>query len=160
MRLRCDEVELPDGTIIPDYYVRESDGFVFIFPVTAAGNVVLTEQYRYGADTVAVELPAGNCSPGEDPAACARRELLEETGYDAAEIELLADYVAEPVRSSARCRIYIARDARKIAEQHLDATEHIDVFEATPVELRLLIADGRMNSLSSVAAAMVGLAAL
>ena len=69
MRLRRDEVELPNGTVIPDYYVRESDGFVVIFALTADGKVLLGREYRYGCDAIGLELPAGNMAPGEDPAA-------------------------------------------------------------------------------------------
>lgn len=160
MRVRRDEVTLPDGTAIDDYYVRESNGFTFVFPVTADGAIVVTEQYRYGADDITIELPAGNLESGEDPQACARRELLEETGYEAREFRLLGTYYAEPVRSSARCVVYAALDARRVAEQHLDATECIRAFEVSVDELRAMAADGRMNSLGSVAAALLGISAL
>lgn len=160
MRVRCDEVALPDGTVIDEYYVRESDGFTFVFPVTPGGTVVLTEQYRYGADDITIELPAGNVEPGEDPRRCAQRELLEETGYEAREFRLLGTYYAEPVRSRSRCIVYAALDARKVADQNLDATECIRAFEVSFDELRALVTDGRMNSLGSVAAALLGLRAL
>ncbi len=160
MRVRRDEVTLPNGTAIDDYYVRESDGFAFIFPVTQSGAVVLTEQYRYGADDITIELPAGNLEPGEDPQRCAQRELLEETGYDAHEFRLLGTYYAEPVRSRSQCIVYAALGARKVAEQHLDTTECIRAFEVSLDELRAIVASGRMNSLGSVAATLLGLSAL
>ena len=52
MRLRADEVELPNGTIVHDYYVRESRGFVTVLPLTGDDRVVLVRQYRYGTDAI------------------------------------------------------------------------------------------------------------
>ena len=75
LRIRSDEIELPSGVVLPNYYVRESLGFVMAFALTPAREVVLVRQYRYGIDQVIVELPAGSIDPGEDPLACARREL-------------------------------------------------------------------------------------
>ena len=83
LRLRVDELELPDGTVVADYYVRESEGFVVVFPVTADDRIVLVRQYRYGTDAIHLELPAGGLHAGEDPRDCAARELREETGYEA-----------------------------------------------------------------------------
>jgi 8-oxo-dGTP pyrophosphatase MutT (NUDIX family) len=153
LRLRKDEVELPDGTIVPDYFVRESNGFAIVFAITTAGTVLLSREYRYGSDTVGIELPAGTLDANEDPLACAQRELREETGYEAAEYLSLGTFFAEPVRSNARAYLFLARGARKVGEQVLDATEHIDVIEVSLDELRAMIRDGRMNSLSAVATA-------
>jgi ADP-ribose pyrophosphatase len=160
MRLRQDEVELPDGTVIPDYFVRESDGFVVIFALTVDGRVLVGREYRYGCDAVGLELPAGNIAAGEDPLACARRELREETGYDAGSLEPIGSWYAEPVRSSARAHAFLARDAVKAGAQRLDATEHIEVLDVSVDELREMLRDGRIHSLSSVAVAYRALDAI
>ena len=160
MRLRKDEVELPDGTVIPDYFVRESDGFVVIFALTSEGRVLLGNEYRYGCDAIGLELPAGNIAPGEEPLACARRELREETGFEAGRIEPLGSWYAEPVRSSARAHAFLARDAVKIGVQDLDPTEHIEVLDVAVDDLRAMLRDGRIHSISSVAVAYRALDAL
>ena len=87
MRLRADELELPDGTIVSNYYVRESFGFVTILALTTDRQVILVRQYRYGADSIHLELPAGMLIEGEAPQECALRELAEETGYEVARCE-------------------------------------------------------------------------
>jgi ADP-ribose pyrophosphatase len=145
MRLRVDELELPDGTIVPQYYVRESEGFVIIFPVTKDGRIVLERQYRYGSDTIHLELPAGGLGEREDPLACAKRELLEETGYEAARWELVGSYYAEPVRASVKAHVFLAADAEKTREPHPDPTEVMEVELATFGEFRANLRDGTID---------------
>ncbi|HEY9086052.1 MAG TPA: NUDIX hydrolase [Candidatus Tyrphobacter sp.] len=160
LRIRKDTLELPDGTVIPDYYVRESAGFVMIFALTRDERVVLVRQYRYGADSIGLELPAGMLETGEDPADCARRELLEETGYAVAEVRLLGIYAAEPVRSTARAFLFLATGAHPSREQRLDPTEHIDVETATLGDFTVMLHDGRIDNLASLAAGYRALAEL
>lgn len=160
MRMRVDAVELPDGTLIPEYFVRESNGFVIVVALTEAGEVLVGREYRYGADVVGLELPAGTIAPGEDPLDCARRELREETGYRAASFEAIGSWYAEPVRSNARCHAFLARGARYEGPQMLDATESIEV-EAIPLDrFASMLREGGIASLSSVAAGYRALDAL
>jgi ADP-ribose pyrophosphatase len=151
MRLRVDRVELPDGTVIPEYYVRESAGFVVVFALADDGRVVLVRQYRYGADSVGLELPAGTIDDGEDPQACAVRELAEETGYAAERILPIASFSAEPVRSTSRCHLFLATGARRTVEPKLDPTEVIEVELASLESFRAMLADGRIDSAAAIA---------
>ncbi|HEY1654909.1 MAG TPA: NUDIX hydrolase [Candidatus Tumulicola sp.] len=146
LRLRVDELELPDGTIVPDYYVRESDGFVVVFPLTADDRIVMVRQYRYGSDAIHLELPAGGLHAGEDPRECAARELLEETGYEATGWEFAGSYYAEPVRATAQARIFLATGARKTREPQPDTTEVLEVELATFDEFRSMLSDGRIDA--------------
>lgn len=160
MRLRADEVELPDGTIVPAYYVREMDGFVVACALTDDRRVVLVRQYRYGSDEIHVELPAGTLAPGEDPLACAQRELAEETGYEAPHWRRIGTYYAEPVRATARAHIFLAEGARKTGEPHLDPTEVMEVELATLDEFRAMLRDGRIDAGHALASGYVVLDAL
>jgi ADP-ribose pyrophosphatase len=152
LRLRSDEVELPDGTVVPDYFVREATGFIVVFALTAEGQVVLVRQYRYGSDAVHLELPAGMIDEGEDPQACALRELTEETGYEAAHIEAIGTYYPEPVRSTSRGYLYVATGLRRTQQPKLDPTEVIEVELASTASFREMLRDGTIDS----AAAIVG----
>ncbi|HEY2475101.1 MAG TPA: NUDIX hydrolase [Candidatus Cybelea sp.] len=152
MRLRADEVELPNGTIVRDYYVRESCGFATILALTPERQVVLVRQYRYGSDSLHLELPAGMLLEAEDPRECALRELAEETGYEVARCEAAAEYFPEPVRSAARAYVYIGFDARKTREPQLDPTEHLVVELATTARFREMLADGTIDAGGSIAA--------
>jgi ADP-ribose pyrophosphatase len=152
MRLRADELELPDGTIVPNYYVRESLGFVAILALTPQRQVILVRQYRYGSDSIHLEVPAGMLHEGEAPQECALRELAEETGYEPAGCELAATYLPEPVRSTARAYVYVGLDARLTREPKLDATEHLVVELASLPHFRAMLADGTIDAGASIAA--------
>jgi ADP-ribose pyrophosphatase len=151
LRLRVDEVELPDGTVIPNYYVRESAGFVIVFGQTVERQVILVRQYRYGADAIHLELPAGTIDEGEDPRECAIRELAEETGYEAGDIELLGSYRAEPARSTAFAHMFLATGARRTREPLLDPTEVIEVELESLQSFRQMLRDGRIDNGASIA---------
>lgn len=152
MRLRVDEIELPDGTIVPDYYVRESRGFVTILALTQHQQVILVRQYRYGSDSIHLELPAGMLMDDEDPQECALRELAEETGYDVTHCDLAAEYLPEPVRSTARAYVYIGSNAYLSGEQRLDVTEHLTVELVSLARFRTMLGDGTIDAGASIAA--------
>ncbi len=152
MRLRSDELELPDGTIVENYYVRESRGFVIILALTEDDRVILVRQYRYGTDAIHLELPAGMLLDDEEPEACARRELAEETGYQVAGCEPLGEFLPEPVRSTARAYVYIGRGARKTREPRLDPTEHLEVELVSLARFRAMLGDGSIDAGASIAA--------
>lgn len=146
LRLRVDQLQLPDGTLVEDYYVRESAGFVVVFALTPDEHVVLVRQYRYGNDSIHLELPAGGLHDGEDPAICAARELVEETGYEADRVSLVRTYFAEPVRATTRAWIFVATGAVKRKEPQLEPTEVLEVELSMLSDFRELLRDGRIDS--------------
>jgi 8-oxo-dGTP pyrophosphatase MutT (NUDIX family) len=153
LRLRRDQVELPDGRRIGDYFVRESRGFTIVFVLTPDEHVVLVRQYKHGIGTVVLELPAGGIDAGEDPAACARRELAEETGYvaDPPELELAGSFIQDPTGSSTRYHVYFGRNARPLLATDFDVTEDIDVVLVPLRDLRGLLRDGTIDVGTQVA---------
>jgi ADP-ribose pyrophosphatase len=84
LKARCDMVRLPDGQSASREYIVHP-GAVVIIPMLEGGRLVLERQFRYPVGRVMTEFPAGKLDAGEDPFLCAKRELLEETGYVAAE---------------------------------------------------------------------------
>jgi ADP-ribose pyrophosphatase len=160
LRIRKDSIELPSGAILPEYYVRESEGYVMIFALTERSQVVLVRQYRYGCDRVGLELPAGMLERGEDPDDCVARELLEETGYRVDELRSLGSFLVEPVRSTAQAFIYMGRGAKLVAAPQPEATEHIEVELASLDEFETMLADGRIDNLATLATGYRALDAL
>jgi ADP-ribose pyrophosphatase len=154
LRLRRDEIVLPDGTRVDDYFVRESRGFSVVFAVTPERRVVLVRQYKHGIARTLLELPAGAIDPGETAQVCALRELAEETGYACApdQLEAVASFVTDPTNSDAHFELFLARDVQAGAVQKLDATEDIEVRLASFEELRRFVKDGTIEVSSHVAA--------
>jgi 8-oxo-dGTP pyrophosphatase MutT (NUDIX family) len=157
LRLRADRIELPDGTVVENYFVRESRGFCVVFALTPDDDVLLVRQYKHGIGEIVLELPAGMLEPDEAPPACAMRELAEETGYAGSPPEFVRTFHADPTNSTSRFHLFVVRNARRVGEPAPDVTEEIEVVLAPARELRAMALDGRINAGSQVAAVLVAL---
>jgi ADP-ribose pyrophosphatase len=138
-----DTVRLPDGKEASREYVIHP-GAVMVVAELPDGRLVLERQFRYPVQAVMVEFPAGKLDPGEDSLACARRELLEETGYTARQWARAG--VLHPVISYSTefIDIWFARELTA-GERQLDAGEFLDVFSASADELLQWCRDGRVT---------------
>ena len=158
LRLRRDSIELPAGTVIEGYHVRETRGFVVIFPITPEENVVLVRQYKHGIGEIVLELPAGAIDQGETAEHAALRELREETGYTTPRaLERIRTFVVDPTNSNGRFTLYIAHDAALTEKRHLDPTEDIAVELVHVDKLIDLIHSGEINVCNHVGAIYTGL---
>jgi len=111
-----------------------------VLPVTKDGEVILVVQPRvHIAKTVGVEVPAGLVEEGENPDEAVRRELKEETGFEAGEIKKLYQCYQDEGCSKAIVNGYIAFDCKKVENQNLDKDEFIDIFTCTFEEALELI---------------------
>ena len=126
LKVRKDVVRTNRGTVT-DYYVVERFDYVVVVALTAESQVLTVRQYKHGAGQVVRELPAGYIEGSEDPLLCARRELREETGYEAEEIVPLGVLFASPSASAHRAHLFLATGLHQVGEQMLDANEKIAV---------------------------------
>ena len=124
--IRRDAVELPDGTVTDYHYVEESPAVV-ILPLTAEGRVVVIKEWRQAVDKVNRGLPAGSCEDDEDIFDAARRELREETGYEAGSLEHLLTVEPSNGISNSVHHHFVAHDCEPTAAQELDDNESIRV---------------------------------
>jgi len=129
---RVDDVELPDGAKI-EYGVLESGGFAAVVPVTRGGDVVLVRQWRQPLEAFTLELPSGGVDAGEEPELAARRELFEETGYEAQKLEHLTSVHTSTGRSTEVCHLFRCDAVPDERGPRPEATEFIQVV-ALPFE--------------------------
>lgn len=149
--VRRDRVRLPDGReSVREYIVHP--GAVVVIPLLDDGRLLFENQFRYPLQRDFLELPAGKIDAGEDVALTARRELLEETGYQADEWRHLG--VMHPCigYSDERIEIFLARGLRKIAEPSLDHNEFLDVLSLSLAEAVEAVRDGRITDAKTITA--------
>lgn len=115
-----DQVELPSGKAW-EYHFIQTPGSVMVVPVTADNQLLMLKQYRYLADDVLLEFPAGGMKEGESPAAAAHRELVEETGHDG-DLEFIGRFMPWNGVSSEYCHVYLARRL-KPSQAHVQEEE-------------------------------------
>jgi len=151
-----DEVVLPDGAVATREYVVHP-GAVMVVPLLqepdGTWRVVLERQFRYPIGQTMIEFPAGKLDPGEASAACAQRELLEETGYAASEWAQAGVLHPAIAYSSEFIDVWFARGLVAGA-QHLDAGEFLDVFTASPEELLQWCMQGQVTDAKTLAGAL------
>ena len=107
--VRRDQVRLPDGGI-SDLDIVEHVGAVAIFPIDADGNVWFVRQYRHATGIDLLELPAGTLEEGEEPLACAQREIQEEIGMAAGNFQKIGEFFLAPGYSTEIMHVYLASD--------------------------------------------------
>jgi ADP-ribose pyrophosphatase len=138
LELRRDDVALPDGSQATREYIAHP-GAVAVIPLLDDGRMVLVRQYRYPIAKTIVEFPAGKLDANESTLECARRELLEETGYRAAEWAFACEIHNAAAYSTESIWLYFARGLTA-GTQKLDQGEFLDVVEFSEAELDALAA--------------------
>ena len=146
-------VELPDGRQALRDVVRHP-GAVAVVALTDDGRICLVRQYRTSLARVTVEIPAGKLDPGEDPLACARRELKEETGMEASQMAFLTTIATSDGFTDELIHIYMATGLKFTASDP-DADEFINVDLVPLSELIDAVLDGRIEDCKTVTGALI-----
>ena len=124
-----DDVVLPRGREITDFYKVTIKDCAAIVAITPDNHIILKKEYRHCYGEELIEIPAGVLEASEDPIQAAKRELEEETGY----VGKKWTYLGKTVESSAKLTdymyIYLAEDCKKVSSQKLDYGEDIEVIE-------------------------------
>ena len=149
--LRADECELPSGLRISPYYVLDEKEWVHICALDDDDRIVVVRQYRYGANVECMELPGGYVESDETPLDAARRELLEETGFRAADWQKVGTLFANPARQTNSIHIFLAQGLTRAGSQHLDKAEDISVELKTIIEIKDEISSGAFSQALHVA---------
>jgi ADP-ribose pyrophosphatase len=152
-RIRRDHLKTPDGRETK-LDIIEHGGSVILVPVDENGNLLFVRQYRHAAGMDLLELPAGTLEAGEDPAVCAARELREETGFAADNIQKIGDFYLAPGYSTEFMHVYLARSLRHDPLE-ADADEFLSVEKIPVAEAFQMAEKGDMPDAKSLAALLL-----
>jgi len=145
---------MPNG-LTNEYDILDDHVFASIVPVTTDNEVLMVEEYRPGPERKLLAFPAGFINRGERPIDAAKRELLEETGYEAGHLELLKE-VSGPYSHIVKYS-FLATDCKKITEQALDEFEFTSIKKIPLKDLKTLLIDPTINNLVNIDCGLLAL---
>lgn len=138
--------ELEDGRVKSDYMILEALDWVNIIALTKENKILLVEQYRHGAQIFCLEIPGGSMDCREEqPEAAARRELKEETGFEAGELVSSLVHYPNPALQNNRLHTFLFKDCFRGGAPQWDEFEEMEVSEVTLQELEEKIKKGQIN---------------
>ncbi len=138
-------VELPDGTVIDDWSFVITPNFINVIPMTTEGKFICFRQTKYAFDGISIAPVGGFIENNEDPLNAAKRELLEETGYQAAEWTYLGKYNLMPNRNPALGYAYLARGAQYVQPIDSDDLEEQELILLDQDELEQFLLQGEVK---------------
>ena len=160
----------PDGTVFEPFYSYSRRDYVVIVASYTDGNYLCVRQYRQGIGQVTTEFPAGGIeredgkeygSAGdlfaEDALEAAKRELLEETGYESDEWRHLLTVPSNATIADNYAHLFAAGNCRRVSGQSLDETEFLNVTKHSAQEIEELIAKGGFQQAIHITAWLLAL---
>jgi len=156
-KVQQDEVELPNGTVMDDYFMWKLDTVILIVAITKENEFVLVKQYKHGAEEVLIEFPGGFVEEGENSLACAKRELAEETGYVSDDRVKLTEFYDNPTKIRGDVHVFLAKNAQLKHEQDLDISEEIEVITVPASQLKSMILNKEIKVSQSMGGAFFAL---
>lgn len=150
IQVHVDTVELPNGRRATREVVEHRPAVVII-PFDEKGDVVLVRQYRYAVRRALLEAPAGGVEPDEDPDECAQRELQEEVGLYAEDLQRVGGFWTAPGVFTEFMHVYVARELRR-SKLPTDFDEALKTERVSVTALERLIRDGEILDGKTIAA--------
>ncbi|MEH1971640.1 MAG: NUDIX hydrolase [Nostoc sp.] len=157
-QIRQDEIKLPNGKIIDDYFVSIKPDVAMVLPITINREIIFVRQYRHAVGEFFLELPAGNFDPTKESAEVAAiRELREETGYIPQEFRKIGTLYDKPSKDTNKIHLFLAENVSKVGEQELDITEEIEVVLIPVKSVLDKIFQGEISVAGTIVALFLGL---
>jgi len=149
--IQKDSCKKTDGQIVESYYTIKRPPVAVIGAITPQNEIVLIDQYRHPVQSIDIELPAGYIEDHEDDIVQgAKRELLEETGYEVDKLIKLQTVYASAGLMDNEIHFFLGFNAKKIQEPELDENEEIEV-RLTPWDKALqLLEQEKIKDMASV----------
>ena len=152
--------KLPDGNVFSPFYNYSRRNYVIVVASDEQGKFLCVKQFRHGIEKVTTEFPAGGIersgkheyadgeedkTSAEDALVAAKRELIEETGYESDEWQHLITIASNATMADNYAYVYRAKNCRKISGQHLDDTEFLGVEKHSAEEIEEMIRTGNFE---------------
>ena len=130
-----------------DFFIIDTPDWVNIVALTDDEEVILIEQFRHGIGSATLEIPGGMVDPGEEPLQAAKRELLEETGYEGENWVQIGIVHPNPAIQSNKCYTFLTTNCKKVSETNFDSTEFIITCTRPEKEIPKLVSEKITHSL-------------
>jgi ADP-ribose pyrophosphatase len=156
IKVSVQRVALPDGRVIEDYYQLTLPDVVSIFAETVDSRVLVLRSYRHGPRRVCLNFPGGMLTSGEDPTQAAKRELLEETGFQGADWQFLGSFVTNASQRGQTISYFRASGCRRVAKANPGDLEETELMQMSREDLLKAKRNGEIPILSQIA--LLGLA--
>ncbi len=151
LKVSAQRIELPDGRVVENFYQLAMPDFASIFAETEDGRILVLRAYRHGAKRVCLAAPGGHLSPGEAPLAAAKRELLEETGYEAALWQPLGSFITNANHRCQTAHFFRASGCRKVAAANSGDLEETELVLMSRAQVIAAFKAGEFPFVSQVA---------
>lgn len=143
--IKCENHFLEKTNSHHDFFIIEPNNWVNIIALTEKEEVILVKQYRYGTQNITLEIPGGMVDEGESAEQAAKRELLEETGYESNDWQLLGISDPNPAIQNNKCYIFLAKNSKFTHTPNLDHTEEIEITVVPLNNISTLIQRGAIT---------------
>ena len=149
------KIELSDGRVVDDYHRIALQDFAGIVARAEDGRFLVTRQYRHGPGRVCLTLPGGALDPGEAPLDAAKRELREETGFEALAWRSLGSFTVNANYGCGTAHFFAAEGARQTTALASDDLEDTELVLLTEDELHAALDRGEFAAMGAVAAILL-----
>jgi ADP-ribose pyrophosphatase len=150
-------VKLPDGKVIPDWAWLIIPSAAIILAVTADHKFLCFRQIKYAVEGTSLAPVAGMLEPNEKPIDAAKRELLEEMGYESSDWVSLGSHILDPNRGIATMHLFLALNAKQVAEPNSDDLEDQELLFLSRDEIEKALSAGEFKILAWSAVVAISL---
>ena len=155
-----EEIQLPDGKVVPEYYEIEMPHYTAVFAVTVEQQIMVLRCYRHAVGEVTLTMPGGMIEKGESPLAGIQREFLEETGYVAKKWKSLGPLKGNSTRGCGTYHLFFATGAESVQKPDSGDLEELELLLWSPEEVEQALDEGQAKSLGVASMLLLGLRCL
>jgi len=153
MKVVKEDLTLPDGQTVKDYFTLEGNDLVIVIPQTIEGELLMVEHYRHGAKETLLTFPGGGVH-AETAEEAAVKHLFGESGYTAQQLTLLSILYAWPARSGQKTYFYWAHGVEQDQSEE-SQIKQAEVIRIPPEDLMHLVREKQIKDMSTAAAALL-----